>query len=200
MMNGTSVKGMRVLLTPENESKKSDQMEITSDANGVARFSRVKPGRYYVEAVRLGVTVGPGTVIVSASGTAEEIAVEWPLRPVYSVIGVAGRFQRHIFSKTNPIDGYVHPQVGPLAEAKLTLSRVDSEAQVETLATDADGNFAFHSVEPGAYLLHIVEQPSESEYSIDDYLLMYVDPTNDRADLRLQVDWSSCGILPAEIQ
>src|SRR5262249_16513325 len=95
MMNGTSVKGMRVLLTPENESKKSDQMEITSDANGVARFSRVKPGRYYVEAVRLGVTVGPGTVIVSASGTAEEIAVEWPLRPVYSVIGVAGRFQRH---------------------------------------------------------------------------------------------------------
>jgi len=199
-MNGTSVSGMRVLLTPENESKKSDQVEITSDVNGVARFSRVKPGRYYVEAVRLGVKVGPGTVIVSANGDADEIMIQWPLRPAYTVMTVAGRFQRHMFPKQNPIDGYVHPQVGPLAGAKLTLSRVDSEKQVETLATDADGNFAFHSVEPGAYLLHIDERPSESAYSIDDYLLVYVNPTNARADLRLQVDWTSCGITTAETQ
>jgi len=199
-MNGASVKGMRVLITPENESKKSDQMEVTSDANGVARFSKVKPGRYYVEAVRLGVKVGPGTVIVSPDGTAEEILIEWPLRPAYAVMTVAGRFQRHLYPKENPIDGYVHPQVGPLAGAKLTLSRVDSEKQVETLATDTDGNFAFHSVEPGTYLLHINERPSESAYAIDDYLLMYVTPTNARADLRLQVDWSSCGITTAEIQ
>lgn len=51
-MDGTPVQRMRVLLTPEDERKKSDQVETTSDDNGVARFAKVKPGTYYVEAIR----------------------------------------------------------------------------------------------------------------------------------------------------
>jgi Prealbumin-like fold domain len=192
---------MRVLLTPEDERKKSAEVQATSDENGVARFEHVKRGRYYVEAVRLGVEVGPGTVIVSDHGSSEQIAVQWPLRPAYTVITVAGRFQRHLFHQDNPIDGFVHPQVGPLAGAKLTLSGVDSERQVGVVVTDSDGNFDFRSVEPGAYLLHIEENPSRGfAYPIDDYLLVYVDPVSVRGDLRLQVDWTSCGITTADIQ
>lgn len=200
-MNGAPVQRMRVLLTPEDDRKKSNQVETTSDDNGGAHFEEVKPGRYYVEAIRLGVEVGSGTVVVSDQGSSEVIAVQWPLRPAYTVISIAGQFQRHLFRKRNPVDGFVHPQVGPLAGTKLTLSRVDSEKQVGVVVTDSNGNFDFRSVEPGAYLLHIEENPSpEFAYPIDDYLLVYVDPASARGNLRLQIDWTSCGIKTADIQ
>lgn len=190
-----------MLLVPEDEGKKTNQVEATSDGNGVARFGGVKSGRYYVQAIRLGVEVGPGTVIVSPHGSAEPIAVEWPLRPAFTVVAVAGRFQRHLYRRSNPIDGFIHPQVGPLAATKLTLSRIDTEKQVGSVTTDSDGNFDFHFTEPGAYLLHIQEDPSpDFAYPIDDYLLLYVEPSSARGDLRLQVDWTSCGIKTADIQ
>ena len=200
-IHGKAVQGMRVLLVPDDERKQAEKVANTSDENGVARFDGVKPRRYFVEAIRLGVEVGPGTVIVSRHGSSEPIAVEWPLRPAFTVVAVAGRFQRHLYRRANPIEGYIHPQVGPLAAAKLTLSRVDTEKQVGSVTTDSDGNFDFHSIEPGAYLLHIQEELSpEFAYPIDDYLLLYVDPASTRKDLRLQVDWTSCGIKAADTQ
>ncbi len=201
VMDGKPVQGMRVLLVPVDERKKSVRLETTSDDKGVARFIDVKPGRYYVEAHRLGVEVGPGTVVVSRQGSSDEIAVEWPVRPVFTVISVTGRLQRHIYRNANWVDGFVHPKVGPLAGAKLTLSRVDSEKQVGVAVTGSDGNFDFHHVEPGAYLLHIEEKVSPEFWQpIDDYLLVYVDPASVRRELRLQVDWTSCGIVASEIR
>jgi hypothetical protein len=199
-MNGVPVPHMRVLLQPQAD-KRLRQIEIISDDSGVADFREIKPGRYYLLASRLGLEVGPGTVMVSPHGIAEQIGVEWPLSPAYTVTAIAGRFQRHLYPKQNPIDGYVHPQIGPIAGAKLTLKRIDFEKQIGIVVTDSNGNFDFRTVEPGAYLLHIEENNSEElAYPIDDYLLVYVDPSSNRGDLRLQVDWTSCGIKTTDIR
>jgi hypothetical protein len=200
MLDGKPFAGMRVFLEPEDDSKKSFRLETRSDQNGIAHFTAVKPGRYFIEAARLGVEVGPGTVIVEKRGSSESIELDWPLRHKYTVSSVTGRLQRHLFRRSNLIEGYIHPEIGPLAGATLTLSRVDSEEEKTEIVTNADGGFTFPTVEPGNYLLHIAERPSsEYAYLIDDYLLIEVDPAASRGNLNLQIDWSSCGMSSAEI-
>ena len=200
IMDGKPFAGMRVFLEPEDDSDNSDRVEARSDENGIAKFTSVRPGRYYVEATRLGVEVGPGTVIVDKRGRSERIELEWPLRGKYSVMTMSGRLQRHIFRRSNPIEGYVHPDIGPLSGARLTLSRVDSEQEKANIVTGSDGDFSFPKLEAGYYLLHIAERPSsEFAYPIDDYLLIEVDPASSRGNLTLQVDWSSCGMSSSQI-
>jgi len=200
IVDGKPFSGMRVFLALDDDSEKSQQIETRSDQNGLAHFTGIKPGRYFVEAARLGVEVGPGTVIVEKRGSSESIELEWPLRHKYTVISVTGRFQRHLFRRSNLIEGYVHPEIGPVSGATLTLSRVDSEEEKAEIVTNPDGGFSFPIVEPGYYLLHIAEHPSsEFAYLIDDYLLIEVDPAASRGNMNLQIDWSSCGMGSSEI-
>jgi hypothetical protein len=199
-MDGKPFAGMHVVLEPEDDSKISERVETRSDQDGIAKFMSVKPGRYDVEAARLGVVVHPGTVVVNKHGSSERIELEWPLRNKYEVMTLSGRLQRHLFRRSNPIEGYVHPEIGPLAGARLTLSRVDSEEEKANIVTDSDGDFSFPALEPGYYLLHIAERPSsEFTYPIDDYLLIEVDPASSRGNLNLQLAWSSCGMGSSEI-
>ncbi len=94
-----------------------------------------------------------------------------------------------------------HPEVGPLGNAKLTLSRIDSEKEIGVMATDSDGDFAFPSVRPGYYLLRVEEKASPgSWYRIDDYLVIAVDPASPRDKLNLELAWTSCGIIATETQ
>jgi len=144
---------MRVTLVPADLEAKR-RIDMLTDENGSARFHSVAPGRYHVITSRLGVEVGPGTVIVETKGPAERIPVEWPMRAEYQVLSVAGRFQHPVIEKKNPIEGLIHPHVDPLANATLTLSRIDSEELVGATTTDSDGAFAFKIADPGSYLLH----------------------------------------------
>jgi len=191
---------MRVLLEPVDDNRKSDQVEATSNENGIANFTGVRPGRYYVETSRLGVEVGPGTVVVAKQGSSEPIGAEWPLRIKYTVNTLAGRLEHHVFRKSNPIDGFVHPQTAPLSGARLTLSRIDSQEEIAAIGTNANGGFDFPTVDPGQYLLHIQEQASpEFTYLVDDFLVIDVDPKSPRSFLSLHVDWTSCGMTAAEV-
>jgi len=197
-MNGTPVQGIRVLLTPEDERRRSYETE--ADDKGMARFDEIQPGRYTLRAVRLGVEVSPGTINISDADSSEQIAVRWPLRSEYSVVTVAGRFQHWMLRKRDSGAGFAVSVIGPLAGAKLTLSRVDSEKRMGSVLTDSDGNFDFRSIEPGLYLLRIEEKlSSASAYPINDYLLVHVDPASARRDLRLQIDETSCGIVVRDI-
>lgn len=199
-MDGKPFAGMHVVLEPEDDSENADRVETRSDQDGIAKFMSVKPGRYDLEAARLLVVVHPGTVVVNKHGSSERIEVEWPLRTKYEVMTLSGRLQRHIFRRPNPIEGYIHPEIGPLSGVQLTLSRVDSEEEKANIVTDSEGGFSFPTLEPGYYLLHIAERlSSEFLYPIDDYLLIEVDPTSSRGNLNLQLDWSSCGMFSSEI-
>jgi hypothetical protein len=200
LMNGRPFSGMKVFLEPKEDKKKANHVEGLSDENGLVNFTKVKPGSYYVEAARLGIEVGPGTVIVAKQGSSERIEIEWPLRTSYSVSSLAGHFQKHLFLKSNIAEGYVHPQNAPLFDAELTLSRIDSMKKIATITTSANGDFDFHSVDPGLYILHIKQNESkEYAYLLDDDLLIDVNPLSSRGALNLQLDWSSCGMQSAEI-
>jgi len=200
-MDGKPFAGMHVVLEPEDDSENSDRVETRSDQDGIAEFMSVKPGRYDVEAARLGVVVHPGTVVVNKHGSSERIELEWPLRNKYEVMTLSGRLQRHLFRSSNPIEGYVHPEIRPLSGARLTLSRVDSQEEKANIVTDSDGDFSFPTLEPGYYLLHIAERlSSEFAYPIDDYLLIEVDPASSKGNLNLQLAWSSCGMSSSEAQ
>jgi hypothetical protein len=198
--NKQPLKSMRVILEPDDLKEKLQRLEALTDENGAAIFRSVQPGRYIVDASRLGVEVGPGTVIVSTKGSSEKIQIEWPMRAEYQVLTVAGRFQRLTIEKKSPIDAVTHPRTQPLANASLTLSRIDTEETVGFTTTDLDGAFAFKTVDPGSYLLHIREEPStESAFQIDDYLVLVVDPHFSRSRLDLQLNWTSCGMIAMEI-
>ena len=200
-LNKLPLRSMRVILEPDDLKDKLQRIEGLTDENGFAIFHSVAPGRYYVEASRLGIEVGPGTVIVKTKGSSEKIQLEWPMRPEYQVLSVGGRFQHLIIEKKNPIDGVIHPHINPLANATLTLSRIDSEKTVEFTTTDLDGSFAFKTVDPGSYLLHIREEAStEAAFQIDDYLVIEVDPHASRGHLDLQLNWTSCGMIATEIR
>jgi len=199
-LNKLPLRSMRVTLVPADLEAKR-RIDVLTDENGSARFHSVAPGRYHVITSRLGVEVGPGTVIVETKGPAERIPVEWPMRAEYQVLSVAGRFQHPVIEKKNPIEGLIHPHVDPLANATLTLSRIDSEELVGATTTDSDGAFAFKIADPGSYLLHIQEHSSaDMAYQIDDYLVIEVDPQAHRGHLDLQLNWTSCGMVATEIQ
>ena len=199
--NKRPLKSMRVMLEPEDVERELQQVEALTDENGVAIFRSVQPGRYYLEATRLGIEVGPGTVIVNTKGSSEIIQIEWPLRAEYQVLTVTGQFQHLFIEKKNVIDGLVHPRIEPLATASLTLSRIYSEKMIGFTTTDLNGNFAFTTVDPGRYLLHVREDTSsQSAYQIDDFLVINVDPHASRSHLDLKLNWTSCGMIAMEIR
>ena len=199
-VDGAPFAGMRVVLEPEDETLKSEQRETISNSTGTARFSHIKPGRYYVEAQRLGVGTGPGTVIVGKRGSSEPIGVEWPMRGAYTVTTLDGRFEWKPFTallKTEPPPS----SSAPLSNAKLTLNRIDSEKEIASVVTDLNGSFSFPAVEPGAYLLHIQETgPDQKSSGPDDYLVIHVDPNSGRSYLNLGLVWTSCGLMTTELE
>jgi hypothetical protein len=204
-MEGKPFQGMYVFLTPDTitsaneKQKKLRKVETTSDGAVIAQFSEVEPGRYYVEASRLGVTVGPGTVIVSEEGSSDSIAVRWPGRNAFTVVSVAGRLQHHSIRFAG---GSLSGKTAPLADTKLTLSRIDSEKEIGSVNTDLDGNFDFHLTQPGAYLLHVQQKTTQGQLGgpLNDHLLIFVDTASPRIDLRLQVAWTSCGMAVEELR
>lgn len=200
-LNRLPLRSMKVILEPDDVKDKLQRIEGLTGEDGTASFHTVAPGRYYVEASRLGIEVGPGTVIVRPKGSTEKIQIEWPMRPEYQVLSVVGQFQHLTIEKKDPIEGVIHPRIDPLANASLTLSRIDSEKMVEFTTTDLNGNFAFKTVDPGSYLLHVREETSpEAAYQIDDYLVINVDPHASRGHLDLQLNWTSCGMIATDIR
>jgi hypothetical protein len=198
LMYDQTFHGMRVVLEPEDERKKRNEVEAITDEGGLAHFSGVKPGRYYVEAVRLGITTGSGSVIVQKHGSAEPIEVNWPSRNMYEASTITGTFQ-HLVVHT--VLELAHPQIAAFSAAKLTLSSISSEKTIGTVVSDSEGRFAFPALEPGPYLLHVQEKhPPDSIYPLDDYLVVLLKSESSRTALNLRLSWSSCGMMAHEVE
>ena len=199
-MDKTPLYSMTVILEPADLRQKLTKHEAVTDTDGVASFQRVPPGKYDVEASRLGVVVGPGTVVVHKSGSSEQIPVEWPGRPRYSVSAIAGQFQLPVGNQTF-MERFTHPRWEPLASAELMLYPIDSEITVESTTTNMNGEFAFSTTQPGNYLLHIRRKKTpDTALNVDDYLVLTLDPASTRSFLRLGLDFTSCGMISTELR
>jgi hypothetical protein len=203
-MRDSALVGVRVVLEPYDELPRHYRKQTRTVEGGIAEFTDVKAGRYYVVAKRLGIEVGPGTVIVGSTrrpaSETDPIRVEWPLRAMYGIQTVSGRLQHHVYPKKDLVQAFVHPKIEPLIGAALTLSRIDTEKRVAVVTSGQNGQFDFGSVSPGKYILHIKEKTSrEFVHSLDDDLLIVVDPTGSKEHLQLELAWSTCGMISREI-
>jgi len=157
--------------------------ELTSK-EGMAFFHGFMVSDYWISAGRAGVsgTVAKLWPVNDASGETV-ITLTWPMGPISKVRTFAG----HLLDKQ---------QFAP-AGADVRLTDTLSAKELERTATDERGKFAFQSVVPGLYLLHVEppEDCSRGLCGINGNILVELDSAAKDLELpRYSLFMSSCGL------
>ena len=198
---GRPVAGLQIELStnPSEDREIRSVKVVTTDASGVATFSGVKPGNYFVgikqAAFRQNTEI---RVLKSAKpGNSEMVHFDWPGRQVLSTKAVSGVLNGDV-STGNLVNDLKPPLPHRVvAGARLTLAALASGDVVASRITAEDGTFDFGSVPSGRYSLR-VEKPSQSTvrwHYPDGYLFIEVDSASESASLDILLSSAICGEL-----
>jgi hypothetical protein len=174
---------------------------INTDTTGVAQFSKVHPGLYYVAIKHPAFPCSKEIRVMrrAPKGSQDTVSFEWPGWPPLSIQEPSGvlrgraRTNRPVF-----IDKYSKPVYGRVAGAKLTLSKTVSNETISFVTTGESGTFDFGDVPPGLYFLRVetpVTNPVRWLYPPDGYVPLEINRLAKLKKLNLVLDNAVCGEL-----
>jgi Carboxypeptidase regulatory-like domain len=186
---GHPVKGLRMVLSTDSSTGEEHKVvtESFADADGIAHFSNLSAGSYWLAADHDG-GVGDAVVVnVSPKGPVNKtFSIVWPSAAPVTVRSAAGIVR-------GP-DYYSNP-----VQAQLSISLLEGipGREIEKTQSDSKGRFSFNSdLPPGIYFMRI--NPSDlrgwSGEQIEGMIVIEVAREAKENALNLDLGWSSCGL------
>lgn len=186
---GNRVKGLRMVLSTESSTGEKQKVVTDSftDADGIAHFSNLSAGSFWLSADHDG-GVGDAVVVnVSPRGPANKtFAISWPSAAPVTVRSAAGIVRGPDYYSNQ-------------AQAQISISLLEgiSGREIEKTQSDSKGRFSFTSdLPPGIYFMRI--NPSDlrgwSGEQIEGMIVIEVAREAKENALNLDLGWSSCGL------
>jgi len=179
---------------------------VTTDKDGIARFTNLAPGDYWLDAEYLDIGAAYHCFHVRERPSRKakrNLAYDWgDLAP--GTRRIAGKLLDSQPGKGGtPIWNLLHRVDVPIAAAKLTLQNATTRAVYHT-TSDADGAFAFDGIPSGTYVLHIDAGKVEPDrdYEASDHLISLGSTAKGDSLLlkRREAGGGSCGGTRLELQ
>ena len=198
---GNGVQGVRVLLEtdPYGPVSKKDAPSVriatvVTDQNGVAAFSNVKAGKYYVTVDHSFLQRSEWVEVlpkVRNKKAATAIEMSWPLG-VVTARSVAGSLQ----APRNTGDALMDkasPQVALVTGAKLRIAELLTDRTLGASQTGDDGSFYIPGLPPGLYVLHIERAGDSLFRSLKEDVPFRVDSSSSSLVVSLKMGNVICG-------
>jgi len=186
---GHPVKGLRMVLSTESSTGEEHKVvtESFTDADGIAHFSNLSAGSFWLSADHDG-GVGDAVVVnVSPKGPANKtFSIGWPSAAPVIVRSAAGIVRGPDYY-SNPVQAFI----------SISLLEGISGSEIEKTQSDSKGRFSFNSdLQPGIYFMRI--NPSGlrgwSGEQIEGMIVIEVAREAKENSLNLDLGWSSCGL------
>ena len=156
-----------------------------TDSRGVAHFTSMPPGEYWPRATDgLGFPIGSKEIKVVLNHRAvENVKLNWPAHSI-SVRGVRGRL-----TTSEQLDD---PDA-PMQSQRVDLLDLRTAQLIESVQTNANGEYEFKTVEPGLYTLRVTLLKKDEQGSESHDLAVEIDPAAlDYALPEMKVVQSDC--------
>jgi len=186
---GHPVKGLRMVLSTESTTGEGQKVltDSITDADGIANFSNLSAGSFWLSADHDG-GVGDAVVVnVSPKGPANKtFSISWPTAAPVTVRSASGIVRG---------PDYYSSQV----QAQISISLLEgiSGREIEKTQSDSKGRFSFNSnLQPGIYFMRINSSGLRgwSGEQIEGMIVIEVAREAKANALDLDLGWSSCGL------
>jgi hypothetical protein len=158
--------------------------ELTG-SDGIARFSNLPPGDYWIKANLLGISAADECFHIDASASRKakkNVHYEWG-DEADSVAQARGRLVDSQSGKgSHPLDNLIHRVIVPIPDARMELRDPLTGATYKSVS-GPDGQFVFEHVPNGTYVLHIDDTKGAQDVALDatDLLIRVDDHAKRRA-------------------